>query len=750
MDKKKEWTGPLPPAGDTDVGKEVFRILGLIVRDKANLGLSGPEGRIERNYALRAGQHWRNKSKKVPLIAANLIYTHTQRTVNMLTDNNPTFNVIPLGDVDMTPPETYTDIQAAAEHWWNETEQQDSLARSITQGEQYGITVEKVAFNPDLEYGMGEVETILVDPLQFGWYPTDLTDPADLQQCDAVLHYYPLSISEVRRRWPDKADQIKSDNEMVAEMGVDRRGLQQSGSSGSIMTTLSSVVTEIGNWFGGSSVAGEDEDERCLIVECWSRDRAQETVETVSLPDSIDSYSSSQTTQDVYAGNVRYTVVCNAGKVVLEDRSNPNVNSDLPHEVARRTYLYDKYPFSAANSVIDTSSAWGMSEYQQMSDLVREFNKSLSQLVLIKDRAARAKLINPKTSGVENSAFTSYPGFINPKNSMEAASIRYLESPPVPVDITNAISLFKELTFLVVGTFDLDSAQSAGKNVIAYKAIAALMERAATMMRGKIRSYSRLIRERGRMYVSHVQNFYLEERWIPVSRRDGGEEMKRFRGADARIPLKLTVVNGSTMPVSRVAQREEALALFQSGAIDNEELLEKLDWSGRTELTQRMKAGPYGELFRKLQIMGTPPNIIQTVQQLAGMEAKEFDKQAQQGNIPHFMAMLQQAIAQQMQGGQPAPDPEKVKAEAEAQRISAEAELTKEKIETERILQLVKKKGIEFDQEKLEIERAKVTKDLLSPEPVRGDVGMPRTPPSRNKPGYNESGLTSNNEGEEQ
>ena len=44
------------------------------------------------------------------------------------------------------------------------------------------------------------------------------------------------------------------------------------------------------------------------------------------------------------------------------------------------------------------------------------------------------------------------------------------------------------------------------------------------------------------------------------------------------------------MPVSKVQQREEALALFEMGAIDRRDLLEKLDWSERAAVLERLEA----------------------------------------------------------------------------------------------------------------------------------------------------------------
>ncbi len=54
--------------------------------------------------------------------------------------------------------------------------------------------------------------------------------------------------------------------------------------------------------------------------------------------------------------------------------------------------------FSATPSVTDTSSIWGISDYEQLEQLNLEVNKALSQITLIKDKASRLKIINPKNN----------------------------------------------------------------------------------------------------------------------------------------------------------------------------------------------------------------------------------------------------------------------------------------------------------------------------------------------------------------
>ena len=712
---EEKYTELIPPEGDEEVGKKVFMILAEIIQDKVNLGL---HDRWMRNYELRKNKHWKSKSSAaVPLISANLVFTHIQRTANTMTDNNPTFNVAQVGAADEAQREIFLDLQRTAEHWWIDQEQQDILETSILNGEQYGIAIEKVIFDSELE-GIGEVETVVVDPFNFGWYPVKLKDPRKIQSADCLCHFYPISVRQLKRKHPKEAAKIKADTEILKELGDDRRDINSQATTGkvnSLLVTISSVVKQLVNFKPGG--VGAEDDAETLVCELWVRDFTM--IKDEPVQDEIG--RTIQTERPKYPGFIRYIKACNAGKLVLDDKPNPNVNPSLPEEQAQKTYLYDKFPFCAVNSVKDTSNAWGQSDLEQLEQLMMEINKSLSQMVLEKDRSARRKLVNPRDSGVKNADFTSYPGILNPTTAQTGQGIRYLEVPPPAVDLTQSIELFKGLFFLVAGTFELDQAQVQGREVIAYKAIAALLERAATMMRGKIRSYSRLTRERGRMYLSHVMNFYTEERWITYTDKQGQQAAKPINGQGMIVPAKLTVVTGSTMPISRVQQREEALTLYKDQAIDREELLDKLDWSSRADVLKRMQAGPVGAMMQKLQAIGAPPQVLDFLNQIFTMDDKKFEKGLKDGQIPPFEALLQNLVAQQQ--GQQAPDPaaeaqkaasqaEFQKNVAEIQKIEADKQLVFEKVMTERVDQQVKLAGIKYDEDLLKIERAKVVQDM--------------------------------------
>jgi hypothetical protein len=745
----------IPPEGDPKVGQEVFRILSLIIADKVKMGL---HERWFRNYQLRRNQHWKaNSPQGVPLVSANLLFTHIQRTVNTMTDNNPTFNVAIVGQMEEGQKDQLMDLQRATEHWWTDQEQQDVLETSCLHGEEYGPAIEKVRFNPDLEYGIGEVEAVTIDPFHFGWYPVKMANARDLQNREAVVHFYPESVRKLKAKYPELAEKIKPDKELLKELHEDdRREIASNtagkGAGGSTFVSIASAVKELINFMAGTGAEGEDDD--TLICEMWVRDRT-----TISSDEKDEATGTiTKITKPKYTGEIRYILAC-SGNVVLEDKDNPNINPNLSDEEARKTYLYDKFPFSMVNSVKDTSSAWGASDYEQLEWLNMEMNKSLSQFVLEKDRAARKKIINPRDSGVQNHEFTNYTGIINPSSSTTSQGIRWLETPQSSVDYDKAIALFKDLFFLVSGTFELDQAQVKGREVIAYKAIAALLERAATMMRGKIRAYSRLIRERGRMYLSHVMNFYTEERWITYQ-ENGVTQTKPITGTKMILPAKLTVVSGSTMPISRIQQREEAIELFKGGAIDQQELLEKLDWGNRAEVIKRMQAGPMGALLEKLATTGLPEPFMRYIQGIAEADPKKLQQSVESGEFPTFPEFFQQVMAE-MQGvseDNPEQNAEfqerqaKVRqALAAAEKLMAERDLIIEKTATERLMQQVKAAGVAFDEESLKMQRAKIVADIEAK--MKADhwegvkVGLDFVSAQNNRPGYNERGLSSNNEG---
>jgi hypothetical protein len=676
----------LPPEGDQRVGLKVMRLLEVILKFKADQGLPS---KWHRCYELTRNKHWKREPEKgVPLITANLIFRHRTATLAMLTDNNPTFNVRQSGELQEGQEELLETLTHTTEHYWQDNEQQDLLECSVLNGESYGITIEKARFNPDEEYGLGDVVFDLVDPYQFGWYPPK----GPFKESMAALHYRPMNIMEARRRWPEMASEILPDSKLEEQIGDNRLDVVSplGKERKTLWTRIADAVKPLMN-----EAAGSEEDEDVLVVECWVKDytRTQEGDMEV----------------DLYPGNIRCVHVCNGGELVLSDVKNPSINWDvLPIELAAKTYLFHRFPFNVAVSIKDNVNQWGVTDLEHLNGIQEEINKTLSQQVLVKDKVSRIKVINPETSGVPNSAFTNKPGIINPRNHMVADSIRYLEPPKLPPEMGELLNVYMDLFFKVSGSFEFEQARDS-KGTLAYQSIATLLEHVATLLRGKLRNYQKLIRERGRMYISLAQNWYVEDRWISYS-QDGQDIATAVRGMDLIIPAKLTVVSGSTMPVSKIQQREEALRLYEMGAIDIYELLKSLDWKNWREVATRMQMGPVGVFIEKLAALGLPPQLVQLFQEVAQMDDKEFEKALKSGQLPSINQLLLPAP----EGTDPNQDAEVGVKHAQIEKLRAETQLIMEKIRTEQVEQNVKMAGVELDNEMMKIKRAETVNNIRS------------------------------------
>ena len=719
----------IPRKGDKNVGRQLFIALEAVLRDKEALGL---KQRWTRNAELVRNKFWKSKSSVVPLVTTNLLYTHVIRNTNQLTDNNPTFNVIPAGETGED--ETRFDmIHETVDFWWQETEQQSIFSDSVWNGETTGTAIEKSVFNPSLNDGQGECETITVDPFNFGVYPTHMRDN---QKAYINFHYIAMPLREVQAKWGKAAENVVADEAILKELGDDRREIQ-AGRPDLSKGYMGSIGGLVKNILGDNREAQDDMEKKVLVVEAWIRDGSVSVSESIIESENVAGEIRNKKKREekpLYKGGIRRVIACNLGKVILEDKDNPSINPELPDEEARKTYLWDHVPFATAQSVKNPFALWGADDFEQLSPIQSEINKTVSQITYFKDKSVRSKLVNPGSSGVKNSELNNLVGIINPTNSLEASGIRWLEPPQINADLYRALETYKALFFLVSGAFELDQAQLPGNEVIAYKAITALLERSSAINRHKERSYTRLIRERGRMAVSNMQNWYTEDRFIAVQ-KGGKPKPLKINAKHLRVPINLMVVSGSTMPVSTVQMREEAITLYKMGLIDREEALKRLDWPDYMEIVARMNAGPLALAFQNLGALGIPTPLLQIMQQIASAKPEDIAKEAKAGKLPNFMEIMKQVLS----GGQPEMSPEqqlslqKIQAEtmetqakgqktltdaekvkADIAKAQADIQLTYEQIKTEMVRQQVMAEGVKLDWKKIELEAAKIVNDLES------------------------------------
>ena len=700
----------IPPKEDVEgVGKAVVKMMDEILAFREEDGLGK---RCTRFYKMKKNKQWKYENKDLNLLSANLCGAHHKKTVNMLTDNNPDFDIVPDGELGEDAEEMLSLQKHNVDAWWRDTEQQNVFRESVGLGELYGTVGEFGYIDNTIDFPHGDVSVDSLDIMYFSLYPPRCRKN---RKAEGFLRWYPMTVREARRKWPESASEISADMSLLEDID-DRRNEEHNRKSGITKVLWSGVQ----RFLQGEKSRRESDVDELFIIEAWVKDYSEKNGEPV------------------YPGNIRRVMVCNDGKVVLSDDYNPSLNPELPPEVHQESYLYSRWPGTYIQPVPDTESPFGPSDFEQLEKLNMYINKIISQIASFNDKALRLKLVNPKDSGVTNEELNNADGIVRPTNHIVARAIGFVPPPVMGSDIPTAITALKSLFSEIAGSFsDVTQGQKHGTEVVAAKAIALLLETEARMARGKGQSYQEMLRERGRIFLALDQQWRDKPRYVTFQ-QDGQKVTKGISAEDLRLPVKLGVVSGSTLPVSDIAKREETVAMFERGLIDQEEVLKNMGVDNYRDIIKRMQQGPLGQYLQKLAMIGIPQPILQLFQQLGTMDPKDIERGVQEGKLPQFMQIVQQLMGQQTA---PPPDPEIAKAQAEfelktkeleieaakaqaeiqaknatAQKTMIESELVKQKIETEITDRQVKIAGVEFDITNLKIQKAQAISSIRQQE----------------------------------
>ena len=159
----------LPPEGSPDVAENLTERANECLKYRRD---QGKDVEWNKYHDYRRTKHWKNDPER-KLLTANLLATHHQQTVNGLTDNSPTFNVVPSGPMDPNASEALSTVKHALTYFWTDQEQQHILEESVFNSNLYGCVAERGVFNPQINFPQGDVEFESFDPFYFSLYPVN-------------------------------------------------------------------------------------------------------------------------------------------------------------------------------------------------------------------------------------------------------------------------------------------------------------------------------------------------------------------------------------------------------------------------------------------------------------------------------------------------------------------------------------------------------------------------------------------------
>jgi len=590
----------LPPEGHPDVGRFFWDNCFMVSeaeKDRLNL-----KDRWRENHRIWRGGAVQRSLRNKNAVTANLIFSNVQRTVANLTAKNPAAEVVSLDgsyQVDQSTGEPIVDengepipddsdkkVTVRMKDWWNTTEQINILVDSALDMEIYGITIEKGVLDPT----NNECSVVALDPYSYVIAPGNWLTPNDSPYVGMATAIRPDAVEAM---FGLEEGSINAD-EVYSILGEEREeNRPAAGKIGNITTTMygSKTMHPRGNVQGG--------EDRALVVELFVRDNSK--IEVVDE-------AGNKTSQKKYPGGIRMVTLANSGDLVCMDAANPNVNPELTREEQANTYLYDHFPYSTAVSYRDTTSPWGFSAAEQVGDLAEKISELLSRMYRYLARVMLPPLVLPLDTGLTEDDVNNNPGLIlTPQTGSSGAGIRYVDVPSLPADTTRLFDMLLGIFDRVYQIEDADRGDTPNR-IVAASAIVALQERNQVLMRHKIRMVDYLIRQRGRMAISFFQNFGVTTDSIKVD-----DAVKGIRGLDLiGRKFQYVVESGSTITQTSLQVQEQAVDLFEKGAIDSQALLETMNFPNWRAIVERM-AESGDQLDQAAQIFiqaGVPPETV--------------------------------------------------------------------------------------------------------------------------------------------
>lgn len=625
----------LPPKGSKEAARFFGQLYEEALAERDRLGM--PQ-RWMANYVISRAKRQVNARLKDMLLGGysaslslGLVGANIERTVANITARSPVASVqSTTGDEAISAA-----ISAMCDHWNNEEEQGDSLETAVKIMETYGTVIEKAVFDENT----GKMRNVPLDITAFLPAPGKFHN---IQRMPYFFHHYVEDIDVAEERFGLKKGTAQ-ESPGIAELFLTDREDAVADSNLATGTTEgfpagTSAGAGSGTYKNYSNSTAPQFQNKTVLTECWCKDNT-----TYKAPDGSMRLK--------HPGGIRLVVLARdtiEGYKILYDGPNPNINWELTERDVEKTYLFKRYPFHVARSYKDTEMFWGFAQAETTGDIAQAIDELWRIMVRYLKMCLQPPVIIPKDTGLDSSHFVYMPRLILQPNSYQTAQgIRFLELPAPPAWLFQALDVLVRFFDRTSQIEDVDRGD-VPSGIVAASAIQMLQERAAVLIRAKIRAVDSLVRNRGRCFISMLQNFHAEEEIVNVSGTPVPMRGIDFIGGE----FAYIVESGSTVIKTEAEERQQAVDLFGMGAVDQRALLETVKFPNWRQIVERMnQAGPLEQAMQIMVEAGMPEEFVS--------QLYDFLQQSQGGPGDDPVARAAQAVKQggtsNADNGQPFP-----------------------------------------------------------------------------------------------
>jgi hypothetical protein len=558
------------------------------------------------NYRFFNGQQWAI-SRPVWRFSEviNICWATVMQEVGIQTDSRPKTDFIATEPTDLEFAEILSELNDInwTKYNWNE-----QLAAKILDSKIVHVTHTEVTWNPDLEGGIGDIEHKDLDPTYSYWDTEAKSDPNEGRW---FIQIVPTPIAELKRKHPEKAEEIKPDMKYPLGMSADGR---ISVDTDRIKLGYGSNLT-----FRARASDNPQNEPMGLLIRCWMKD---ETVEDFAQEKDMGGEIQTEYIQKLKYPGGRY--VEKVGNTVLRDGPNGIwINGKC------EPWEHGKFPIVRMVNYSYPREYAGETEITHMRSPQRVVNYVWSFILDVMKRGSAPQKIIGSSSGIDVENLTDEPGL-----NIEVADVnqvRFEYGPGVPASLFNVLSQALQMMDKVQGIQEVSrGAEQPG--MTSGTMMEGFVEAAQTRPRLKNRSVEAYLQKLGQFDAATYLQFYKQPRVFRMLNKEGmpqyvqfyisqdeagnrvanvakqvqGNDGQFYPGPQQSFAAKglpdVKVTTGSALPFAKAQKTQTAQMLFQAGAIDQEEFLKAVDWPNAEEVLQRMKMGQ-----NNMQPPGAPP-----------------------------------------------------------------------------------------------------------------------------------------------
>ena len=486
---------------------------------------------------------------------ANFFSLAIERNRALLTDTNPICKVVPRKRPDLKP--TAEILTKICEAIWYDDSFSDALSRVITYSELFGGGVINVAYDVELEEIIMPVidsRAVYIDPY--------CKDNSKLNKAEYIIveDVYPLSYLIERY---ENAKYLTPDADVSTyTIKVPKTDLILPSPYRRDQVSPSAIP-------------------RIRTHEYWIKDR-----------------SVNNTEEDIEIGNKKFIKpglrFYPTYRHIIKSKDQILVDEQCPY--------WDGFnPYELYNWRIDIENIWGKGEAKTLIHPQESLNKLMSLFLENAIKINNVMWIGDKDAldPREWDSLVDAPGAIIKKNP--GRELRREAPPAMPLHYLELVQLLKEFIKNLSGETDITRGERAGK-LTSGQAVESMQNAAQTLIRERARMLESFLMRVFQKVISRIFQFYTTDRFFHMFGKDN-ELIEFFMSRDVLLQavkagqilpqeaskqFKFTIAPGSSLSLTRVQRGLLASQLFQMGAIDEEALLEMVDFPDRKEVLGRV------------------------------------------------------------------------------------------------------------------------------------------------------------------